>query len=104
MKSMIWGGLLLAVAAGLAGCGQAPEPAASAEEEPEAPAPAEPEELDVEDVAARLDGGEDITLLDVRTSEELERDGAIEGYLHIPIDELETRLAEVPKDKPIVAY
>ena len=104
MRSMLWGGLLLAVTAGLAGCGEAPEPAASAEEEPAASAPAEPKELDVEEIAARLDSGEDITMLDVRTSEELERDGAIEGYLHIPIDELEARLAEVPKEKPIVAY
>lgn len=104
MKSTLWGGLLLAVAVGLVGCSEAPEPAASAEEEPAPSAPAEPKELDVEEIAARLDAGEDITLLDVRTSEELERDGAIEGYLHIPIDELETRLAEVPKDKPLVAY
>lgn len=104
MRLMLWSGLLLAVTVGLAGCGEAPEPAASTAEEPESTAPAEPTELDVEEVAARLDAGEDITLLDVRTSEELERDGAIEGYLHIPIGDLETRLAEVPKDKPIVAY
>lgn len=104
MRSMLWGGLLLAATAGLAGCGEAPEPAATAAEEPASSAPAAPKELDVEEIAARLDAGEDITLLDVRTSAELERDGAIEGYLHIPIDELETRLAEVPKDKPLVAY
>jgi len=65
---------------------------------------AAPTELDVGNVSTRLAGGEDIFLLDVRTPEELVQDGAIEGYTHIPIDELEGRLAEVPRDKPIVAY
>ena len=53
----------------------------------------------------RLAGGEDIFLLDVRTSEELVQDGAIEGYTHIPIDELEGAFGGgTSNDKPIVAY
>ena len=94
-----------ALALGLTGCGGGAETAAPPEQEgAEAAQPAAPKELDVSDVAGRLAAGEDIFLLDVRTSEELVQDGAIEGYTHIPIDELEGRLAEVPKDKPIVAY
>ena len=113
MRAMLWGGFVLAIAISSTACGAAPEPAASPEEEetaaspegdPAASEPAVPKELDVEDVAARLEAGEDITLLDVRTLAELESDGAIEGYLHIPIDELEARIGEVPTDKPIVAY
>lgn len=98
----------LALALGLTllavGCSGAPEPAASEEAEPVATAPAEPTELDPNGVAERLAAGEDIFLLDVRTAEELEQDGLIEGSTHIPIDELQARMAEVPKDKPIVAY
>ncbi len=87
------------------GCGSVPEAASDADaEQASAAAPAEPTELDVDGVAARLAAGEDIFLLDVRTPEELQQDGAIEGYAHIPIADLEGRLAEVPKDKPIVAY
>lgn len=86
------------------GGGESPEAAAEAEPEPMASAAPAPTELDVENVATRLAGGEDIFLLDVRTPEELVQDGVIEGYNHIPIDELEGRLAEVPRDKPIVAY
>ena len=86
------------------GGGETPEAAAEAESEPMVSAVAAPTELDVENVATRLAGGEDIFLLDVRTPEELVQDGVIEGYNHIPIDELEGRLAEVPRDKPIVAY
>lgn len=92
--------------AGLAlGCGNPPESTGGAP--PEASGDASPpatKQLDVEEVSARLAAGEDLFLLDVRTAEELEQDGALEGYAHIPIDELEGRLAEVPKDKPIVAY
>ena len=104
MRLVIVMGFSLAVAFGSPGCSEPSDEGAGAEPEAAAPATAEPTELDVEDVAARLAGGEDIFLLDVRTSEELVQDGAIEGYTHIPIDELESRLAEVPKDKPIVAY
>lgn len=95
---------LVAVAI-MAACGGGESPdAAEAEPEPMASAAPAPTELDVENVATRLAGGEDIFLLDVRTPEELVQDGVIEGYNHIPIDELEGRLAEVPRDKPIVAY
>jgi len=43
-------------------------------------------------------------LLDVRTAEELKTDGYIEGSVHIPVNELFTRLNELPQDKatPIV--
>lgn len=43
-------------------------------------------------------------LLDVREASELEKDGAIEGSVNIPIKELFTRLSELPADKaaPIV--
>lgn len=41
-------------------------------------------------------------LLDVREPEEIEELGTIEGYVNIPIDELESRLGEIPKDKTIL--
>lgn len=93
---------LLPAAAVLAafGCGGAPETAETAQ----LTAPPEIREMDVDGVAERLAAGEDIFLLDVRNPDEIEEHGAIEGYVNIPIDELEGRLAEVPRDKPIVAY
>ncbi len=104
MTRIAWGALLVAVALGASACGAGDEMAAVAEPEPAAAEPEAPKELDAGQVAARLEGGEDLFLLDVRTEDEIRQDGAIEGYTHIPIDELEGRLAEVPKDKPIVAY
>lgn len=42
-------------------------------------------------------------LIDVRTSDEFEL-GAIPGAINIPIDEIRTRLLEIPVDKRIVVY
>lgn len=44
-----------------------------------------------------------LTVLDVREPPELVGDlGRIDGALHIPLGELQRRLAEVPRDKPVV--
>ena len=40
--------------------------------------------------------------LDVRSAEEIATLGTLEGYVNIPIDDLEKRLGEIPKDIPIV--
>ncbi len=43
-----------------------------------------------------------VVLLDVREPWELEEFGTREGYINIPLGELETRLDELPKDKTIL--
>jgi len=97
--------LLLSLAAGLAlmACSspEAPEPAA---ESAALAAVATLQEVDVDQLKQRLDAGENIYLLDVRTPAELAEHGLIAGAVNIPIDELEGRLAEVPKDRPVVTY
>ena len=60
--------------------------------------------FDAVELKARLDSGADLYLLDVRRPEELAEHGAIEGYVNIPIDELEGRLSEIPKDKKVITY
>jgi len=43
-----------------------------------------------------------IFFLDVREPKELTELGTIKGYVNIPLGQLESRLAEIPKDKLIV--
>ena len=69
--------------------------------------PAEPAEaqepaprVEAADIDAALENG--ALLLDVRTDEELAEHGTIEGFVHIPIDELEARIGELPADVPIL--
>lgn len=40
--------------------------------------------------------------LDVRTPKEIEELGTLKGYVNIPIDELEKRMGEIPKNRRII--
>ncbi len=40
--------------------------------------------------------------LDVREPEEIRETGSLEGYVNIPLGELEHRLDEIPRDRPIL--
>lgn len=64
------------------------------------PAPAAPK-MDSDDVFALVEKGE-VFFLDVREPDELERLGTFEGYVNIPLGQIEQRLSEIPKDKAII--
>ena len=56
-----------------------------------------------EELKRRLDAGEPIVILDLRHAIEIEADSmVIPGSLHIPAEELEARLHEIPRDAEIV--
>ena len=54
-----------------------------------------------DDVMALLEKGE-VFFLDVREPSELEELGTLEGYVNIPLGQIEKRLKEIPKDKAII--
>lgn len=58
--------------------------------------------VDTRELLQRLDRGETV-VLDVRPEPEY-AGGHLPGALHIPLEELSERLAELPHDKEIVAY
>jgi rhodanese-related sulfurtransferase len=60
------------------------------------------ERVDGKELLRRVRGGE-VALLDVRPAEEF-RAGHIPGARSVPADELSKRLAELPKDRDLVAY
>ena len=62
----------------------------------------EAKRVQADDIDKLLAGGK-VVLLDVREPWELEEFGTREGYINIPIAELEQRLNELPKDKTILA-
>lgn len=43
-----------------------------------------------------------IFFLDVREPKEIEEHGSFEGYVNLPMSQLESRLAELPRDRPIL--
>ena len=81
------------------GGGGGEEPPSSNESAAE-PEPAPAPRVEAADIDAALAGG--ALLLDVRTSEELAEHGTLEGFVHIPIDELEARIGELPTGVPIL--
>jgi rhodanese-related sulfurtransferase len=58
--------------------------------------------LNADQLKALAESGDNYVLVDVRPADEIEKNGTIEGYLHIPIGEFEQRYSEVPKDKKVV--
>jgi rhodanese-related sulfurtransferase len=50
---------------------------------------------------AKLDAGEKVLVIDVRSDEEIQS-GSIPGALHIPMEQLEARMKDVPKDVQLV--
>ncbi len=54
-----------------------------------------------DELKARLAKGETVLVIDVRNDEEV-RSGSIPGAVHIPMDQLEARMKDVPKDVRLV--
>jgi rhodanese-related sulfurtransferase len=48
-----------------------------------------------------LDRGERVLVIDVRTDEEV-KTGSVPGAIHIPMDQLEARMKDVPRDVQLV--
>ena len=60
----------------------------------------EVERITLADFKALLASNAPVTILDVRGPSPTK----IKGAVHIPLDQLESRLDEIPRDRPIVTY
>jgi rhodanese-related sulfurtransferase len=58
--------------------------------------------IDPDELASRLDAGDDLLVLDVRDETEF-ADGHIPGSIHLPYSEVVERLDELPRDRVIAA-
>jgi rhodanese-related sulfurtransferase len=56
-----------------------------------------------EELHTQLAGGNPPTVVDVRGQEAF-RAGHIPGAKHIPADQIEGSLAQMPRDRPVVTY
>lgn len=83
--------IAILTAAALLGCGSATR---SADPVPGAVVPSEIEQIDVQELARRLEAGTVPVLLDVREPRELAR-GAVLGSRNLPLSQLTNRIAEL---------
>ena len=89
--------------------GQSPSPPPSAAATPAEPRPklsevkpmGEDKRVKAEDIDSVMQDGK-VFFLDVREPKEIEELGSYEGYVNIPMSQLEARLGELPKDRPIL--
>ena len=59
------------------------------------------ETMTVQEICRRLDAGENVLVLDVRSDEELIKDGRIRDAIHVHVTRIPERLKEIPRDKKI---
>lgn len=59
----------------------------------------EPQEIDVDELAIRLDGG--AVVIDVREADEYEA-AHVPGAVLVPLSELQDRVEDVPADRPVL--
>ena len=78
-------------------------PAFAVAQQPAAPQAAQPkaQKMASDDVMTLIEKGE-VFFLDVREPSELEELGTLEGYVNIPLGQIEKRLNEIPKNKAII--
>ena len=60
-------------------------------------------EIDSSELKNRLDAGEDIVLLDIRSEAEL-RQGILPDSEHLPMHLIPLQIQDLPKDKDVVLY
>jgi len=63
-----------------------------------------PSEIKIDDLKQKYDKGEKLFYLDVREPKELEDLGTLKGFVNIPLSQVEARMGEIPKDRPVVVY
>jgi hypothetical protein len=95
----IWITVCLLLVPAIAICQTTTPPATS--QAATAAAPPQAPKMASDDVLALLEKGE-VFFLDVREPKELAELGTLEGYVNIPIGQIEKRLSEIPKDKAII--
>ena len=61
-----------------------------------------PRKISADELEKLLEKKDAVFFLDVREPFEIQRLGSVKGYVNIPLEELEARLKEIPKDKLIV--
>ncbi len=65
----------------------------------------DPERIEIAEVKSRMERGENILLIDSRSSSSWDKsDLKIKGALRISDEEIQGRLNDLPRDRPIVVY
>ena len=61
--------------------------------------------MTIDELKRRIDSGEKFTIIDVRNPHAwAESNVMMPGAIHLPIEEIDKHISQIPKNRPIVAY
>ena len=60
--------------------------------------------IPIPELKKKLETNKKLVVVDVREPKEIKEGGAIPGAIHIPMDQIEKRIGELPKNAEIVFY
>ena len=61
--------------------------------------------ITIDQLRRRMEAGEEFTFIDTRNPQAwAQSDVMLPGAIRVPVDKLEERIDEIPKNKPLVAY
>lgn len=61
--------------------------------------------ITLDEVRRKMDSGEPVVFLDTRNPQAwADSDEKVPGAIRVPVDGFESRLSEIPQNKPIVIY
>jgi len=60
--------------------------------------------IPIPELKKKIDSNKKPVIVDVREPKEVKESGAIPGAIHIPMNQLERRMSELPKNADIVFY
>jgi rhodanese-related sulfurtransferase len=63
-----------------------------------------PERIAIPDLQTKVESGNPLMIVDVRTLKEIQDTGAVEHAVHVPADQIDQRIAAFPKSGDIALY
>jgi rhodanese-related sulfurtransferase len=63
-----------------------------------------PERITIPDLQTKMKSAKKTLIVDVRTPKEIQETGAVPNAVHVPVDQIDTRLGDFPKSGEIVFY
>ena len=63
-----------------------------------------PERIAIPDLQVKMESSTSLTIVDVRTTAEIQESGAVPNAVHVPSDQIDQRVDEFPKGGEIVLY
>ena len=63
-----------------------------------------PERIAIPDLEKKIETAKSLMIVDVRTPAEIQESGAVPNAVHIPVDQLDQHIGDIPKAGEVVFY